>query len=84
MKTKPLPALACVLVVLALGLSLPHRSSGQAGGDEAALAATLLEFAAQQAAIAENQAKIDEKLAAIAEEIRIARIFVARGGGKAK
>ena len=84
MKTKPLSAVAGALAVLALGLTLPPRSSGQAGSDEATLAAVVIEIAAQQAAITENQAKIDEKIAAIAEDVRVARIFVARGGGKAK
>jgi hypothetical protein len=84
MKTKPLSALAAALIAVALGLTLPERSSGQAGTDEAALAALLAEVAAQQALLAENQTKIDEKIAVIAEDVRIARIFVARGGGKAK
>jgi hypothetical protein len=36
----------------------------------------------QQAAIAENQAKIDAKLATIAEDLRVARIYSSRSGGK--
>ena len=39
------------------------------------------EVQGQQAAIAENQAKIDAKLATLAEAIRVARIYAARGGG---
>lgn len=35
----------------------------------------------QQAAIAENQAKIEAKLATIAEALRVARIYSSRGGG---
>ena len=35
---------------------------------------------AQQAEIASNQGKIDEKLAALAETVRTARIFASRGG----
>ncbi len=42
------------------------------------------ELTAQQVVATENQTKIDEKLAAIAEAVRLARIFVARGGGKAR
>ena len=38
------------------------------------------EVQAQQAEIAENQAKIEEKLAALAETIRVARIYSSRGG----
>jgi hypothetical protein len=40
------------------------------------------EVQGQQAAIAENQAKIDAKLATVAEAVRVARIYSARGGGK--
>lgn len=36
----------------------------------------------QQATIADNQAKIEARLAAIAENLRIARIYSTRGGGK--
>jgi len=39
------------------------------------------EVQAQQLAIAENQAKMDAKLATIAEYLRVARIFSSRGGG---
>lgn len=83
MKKKSL--IATVLSAAALlTLLVPDRSNGQAAGEDAALAAVLTEITAQQATIAENQAKIDEKIAAIAEDIRIAKIYVGRGGGKAK
>jgi len=35
---------------------------------------------AQQIQLADNQAKIDEKLATLAETIRLARIYASRGG----
>lgn len=38
------------------------------------------ELQAQQAAIAENQTKIEAKLATIAEALRVARIYTSRGG----
>lgn len=38
------------------------------------------EVQAQQVAIAENQAKIEAKLAAIAEAVRVAKIYASRGG----
>jgi uncharacterized protein YlxW (UPF0749 family) len=44
------------------------------------LNALLKDVQAQQAEIAENQAKIEEKLAALSETIRQARIFSSRGG----
>jgi hypothetical protein len=34
----------------------------------------------QQTRIAENQAKIDEKLAIVVETVRVARIYSSRGG----
>ncbi len=83
MKKKSLIATLLSAAAL-LVLFVPDRSNGQAADDEAALAAVLTEITAQQAIIAENQAKIDEKIAAIAEDIRIAKIYVGRGGGKAK
>ena len=46
-----------------------------------ALAAEVLQ---QQAKIVENQRLIDEKLANIAEELRLARIFASRAGGNAR
>ncbi len=80
MKTKPILSLLGA-AALAVGLAAPNRSSGQAGRDDAALSALLTEISAQQNAIAENQIKIDEKFASIAENVRVARIFVSRGGG---
>ena len=49
---------------------------------EQQLFAIVKEVQAQQLAIAENQAKIEEKLATIAESLRMARIYSLRGGGK--
>ena len=40
------------------------------------------EVQAQQAILADNQTKIDAKLAAIAEQLRVARIYSTRSGGK--
>jgi len=40
----------------------------------------LKEVQTQQAAMAENQAKIEQKLAAILEAIRVARIYSSRSG----
>ena len=40
----------------------------------------LKEVQAQQIRLAENQAKIDEKLTTLGEAIRIAKIYASRGG----
>ena len=47
--------------------------------DQQQLAALTKEVQGQQTAIADNQKKIDEKLAAIAEAIRQAKIYASRG-----
>ena len=62
---------------------LPSPSNGQAGAesDEAAVSRLLVDVSAQQAQIADNHNKIDEKIAVVAEQVRQARLFVARGGG---
>ncbi|MEQ1859429.1 MAG: hypothetical protein ABMA13_05795 [Chthoniobacteraceae bacterium] len=84
MKPKRLAITLLGCAVLAGALLLPGESSGQAGTDETQVQQVLAELTAQQTLVAENQAKIDEKVALIAEEVRVARIFVGRAGGKAK
>jgi hypothetical protein len=44
------------------------------------VAAVIRELQTQQAQMTENQAKIAEKLAIIAEAVRVARIYSSRGG----
>jgi hypothetical protein len=50
------------------------------GTPQQQIAAALNEVKAQQTQIAANQAQIDAKLAALAEAIRLARIYAGRGG----
>ena len=66
------------LLVAAPGADAPSATQQQ----EQQVLAVAKEVQAQQAAIAENQAKIDAKLATIAESLRVARIYSSRGGGK--
>jgi hypothetical protein len=83
---KPRSSIAAVLgaAVMATLLGSPRESAAQASFEESKIIAQLAaEIAAQQAAILENQKMIDAKLAAIAENLRIARIYVSRGGGPA-
>lgn len=82
MNIKPLLVTASGVAALAVAVLTPASSSGQAGSDDAALSALLGDATAQQATITDNQAKIDAKLATITENLRVARIFVSRGGGK--
>ena len=79
-KTIMLWGAAAVAVVGAL--SFPSASSGQAAGDEPAIAQLVNEIAEQHNKIVANQQAIDVKVSAVAETLRIARIFVSRGGGK--
>lgn len=69
-------------LAITLSTTIPS-SQGQAtgSGDEIALATLIAEVTAQQTLVAENQVKMDEKIAEIEENVRQARIFVARGGG---
>jgi hypothetical protein len=91
MKT-PRSLIVAVLGVAALGgmLGMPRQTNAQAPAppvpnanpdDANAIAAVAAEIAKQQAAILENQKAMDAKLAIIAENLRIAKIYVSRGGG---
>ena len=65
-------------------LASPMRTHGQSEVDDAQLDLLLKEVGEQQALIAKNQAAMDEKLAVIGEDLRVARIFVSRAGGRGK
>lgn len=69
-------ALAAISVIFS-----PTSTTAQvAAADDEGLKPVLAELQTQQTALADNQKKIDEKIAAIAEELRQARIFTSRGG----
>lgn len=68
-----------ILSVLAL-FATPIGAQSPAYNDPKQLEALMKEVQAQQVQIAANQAKIDAKLVALAEAIRVARIFAGRGG----
>jgi hypothetical protein len=84
MKPKPLLLSACASVALLSWLVTPDQSSGQVDAEVQSIAILLAEINAQQMVIAENHTKIDDKLAAVGEEIRLARIYSGRGGGGGK
>jgi hypothetical protein len=71
-----------IFVAILLSLTLLLFSSGAAQTPETRqeeqLLALIKEVQAQQAQIADNQAKIDSKLAEVAETIRVARIYSKR------
>ena len=70
--------------IVAMGLLtvplLPAVEPVPSAAEQQRVLAMIKEIQTQQATIAENQVKIDEKLAAVAEAIRVARIYSSRGG----
>jgi hypothetical protein len=64
---------------LAVAILTPIPSQGEVGPDDPAFINLLREVATQQTTITDNQKNIDDKLAAIAEDVRLARAFAARG-----
>jgi hypothetical protein len=64
--------------LIALAASLAAQSP--VADDQKQLEAMLQDVQAQQLEIADNQIKIDGKLAQVAEAIRVARIYASRGG----
>jgi hypothetical protein len=77
-----LPYAAALTAAFVALLAWTGPSSGAAGGDDPAVVALVAEITTQQATITDNQSKIDTKIAAIGEQVRQARIFAHRGGGK--
>lgn len=69
------------LLLLATALLAISASVAQTPdpNQEAKLLALIKDVQTQQAQLAENQAKIDEKLAAVSESVRTARIYSKRG-----
>ena len=67
----------CALITL---VSSAPAQAPQHNPAQAELAVLIKEVRAQQAAIAANQVKLNEKLATLAESIRVARIYSSRGG----
>ena len=82
-KNQVLTALMTLGVAMLLFAS-PLSTHGQAEAEDAQIGLMLQAVGDQQLAIAKNQALIDEKIAVIAEDLRIARIYVSRAGGKTK
>lgn len=68
--------LLCAIALFANSLGAQSDAPANPSQVEAALA----EVKSQQAQIADNQAKIDAKLVALGEAIRVARIYASRGG----
>ena len=79
-KRPHLLTLACAAAV-AGALLWPEPTQG-ADQPDATAAALIRDLQAQQKLALANQDKIDQQIAALAEELRLARIFASRGGKK--
>ncbi len=66
-------------MLLVVALSHAQAPNADSQQDQQTLA-LIRELQAQQVAIAVNQAKIEAKLAAVAEALRVARIYSSRSG----
>jgi uncharacterized protein YlxW (UPF0749 family) len=75
---KTFSVIVCCVFAAAVG-ALAAEPSKEAERDQQQAAALVKEVQAQQAAIADNQTKIDAKLASIAEAVRQAKIYASRG-----
>ena len=58
----------------------PIAAQAPASKDDQELLTLIKEVQAQQAQIADNQTKIESKLAELAETIRVARLFAGKAG----
>ena len=76
---KSFSLIATCLLALTVG-ALAAEPAKESEREAQQLLALVKEVQAQQAAIAENQTKIDAKMAAIAEALRLARIYSSRSG----
>jgi type IV pilus biogenesis protein CpaD/CtpE len=79
---KRLPVLTAFLFWALLAVAVGADAPGAAQQQDQQVLAVAKEVQTQQIAIAENQGKIDAKLATIAEYLRVARIWAGRGGKK--
>ena len=77
---KFLPALVATSLFALLVSAPAAEPSKENEREQQQLLALVKEVQSQQAAIAENQTKIDAKMAAIAEALRLARIYSSRSG----
>jgi hypothetical protein len=75
-KSLLVPALGAVGLTAAV--LMPTHSKAEVGPDDPAFINLLRDVSAQQTTITDNQKSIDDKIAAIAEDVRLARNFSAR------
>jgi uncharacterized protein YlxW (UPF0749 family) len=74
---RSIPALLLVATLFTVSPTVAQAPADT--NQEPRLLALIKEVQTQQAQLAENQAKIEEKLAAVSESVRTARIYAKRG-----
>ena len=74
---RSIPALLFVATLIAVSPTVAQAPADT--NQESRLLALIREVQTQQAQLTENQAKIEEKLAAVSESVRTARIYAKRG-----
>ena len=74
------PIAIATLAVLALAVPSHAQAPNAAAEQDQQTLALIKEVQAQQLAIADNQTKIEAKIAGLAEALRIARIYSSRAG----
>jgi hypothetical protein len=62
----------------------PQQGLAQDANEQQQIAQIVAEISKQQAQIVANQKQIEDKMAAVTENLRLAKIFVSRGGGASK
>jgi hypothetical protein len=72
--------IAVCFITIATALVWPVRAQDKS----AQLIAAVNALKQQEAEIADNQGKLDQKIAEVGETVRVARIFMSRAGGKHK
>ncbi|MFZ1219524.1 MAG: hypothetical protein WAO00_09535 [Chthoniobacterales bacterium] len=77
---KFLPALIIACLLASLSTAPAAEPSKETELQQQQVVAIAKEVQAQQAAIAENQTKIDAKLVTVGEAVRLAKIYASRGG----
>ena len=77
---KILSALTAACFLAGLTALPAAEPSKEAEREQQQLAALTKEVQAQQTAIVENQTRINEKVVAVAEALRLAKIYASRGG----
>ncbi|MEO5720933.1 MAG: hypothetical protein ABIR71_05615 [Chthoniobacterales bacterium] len=69
-----------ILAALLLATLVQANPAEPTAASEQQLLTAIRELQTQQAAIADNQTKIDEKIAGVIEAVRVARIYSSRSG----